>query len=227
MVRIRSHGLTRNLTQEFARSRVVGRAGLAADAVRGLKGFTNLGMIGMAMAGAATLASLPHLALAGRLAWRNGSLEGCLNQVTWTVLQALADAGVIGQHELFDAAVEVRTSLDGRKDVVLTGVSRSAERQVMQGLAEVLGPVQNPRYLLVRRSWLGLRQRTDYHAVPAVLAARKEAAERFASLWRDQVGGARLVFARTPEGRRLVLRARAGSFAAGFQRRVDRRSVWL
>ncbi|SFE01531.1 penicillin acylase family protein [Massilia yuzhufengensis] len=34
VVRIRSHGLTRNLTQEFARSRVVCRAGLAADAVR-------------------------------------------------------------------------------------------------------------------------------------------------------------------------------------------------
>jgi penicillin amidase len=34
VVRIRSHGLTRNLTQEFARSRVVCRAGLAADTVR-------------------------------------------------------------------------------------------------------------------------------------------------------------------------------------------------
>nr|WP_212761077.1 penicillin acylase family protein [Telluria aromaticivorans] len=34
VVRIRSHGLTRNLTQEFARARVVCRAGLAADAVR-------------------------------------------------------------------------------------------------------------------------------------------------------------------------------------------------
>jgi penicillin amidase len=34
VVRIRSHGLTRNLTQEFARSRVVCRAGLGADAVR-------------------------------------------------------------------------------------------------------------------------------------------------------------------------------------------------
>ena len=34
VVRIRSHGLTRNLTQEFARSRVVCRAGLAADEVR-------------------------------------------------------------------------------------------------------------------------------------------------------------------------------------------------
>jgi penicillin amidase len=34
VVRIRSHGLTRNLTQEFARSRVVCRAGLAADEIR-------------------------------------------------------------------------------------------------------------------------------------------------------------------------------------------------
>lgn len=34
VVRIRSHGLTRNLTQEFARSRVVCQAGLAADAIR-------------------------------------------------------------------------------------------------------------------------------------------------------------------------------------------------
>lgn len=34
VVRIRSHGLTRNLTQEFARSRLVCRAGLAADEVR-------------------------------------------------------------------------------------------------------------------------------------------------------------------------------------------------
>ena len=34
VVRIRSHGLTRNLTQEFARAQVVCRAGLGADAIR-------------------------------------------------------------------------------------------------------------------------------------------------------------------------------------------------
>jgi KaiC/GvpD/RAD55 family RecA-like ATPase len=36
-----------------------------------------------------------------------------------------------------------------------------------------------------------------------------------------------VVFARTPQGRRILLRARTQSFAAGFQRMVDRRSVWL
>ena len=53
----------------------------------------------------------------------------------------------------------MRTSPDGRKDMVLTGLSRAANRHVMQAIAEILEPVQNPRYLLVRKSWLGLKER--------------------------------------------------------------------
>ena len=199
----------------------------AADALRGLESFADFGLVGMGIAGIATLASLPRLAKAGRLAWRNGSLEGSLREVVWVTLRALFDAGVIGLGDWENAAVEIRTSLDGRKDVILTGVSRAAERQVMQAVAEILGPVQNPRYLLARRSRLGVRRRLDYHTVPAALGARKETAERFAELWIARVGSSHLVFTRSAEGRRMLLRARASSFAAGFQRRVERRSVWL
>jgi hypothetical protein len=97
---------------------------------------------------------------------------------------------------------------------------------VMQALAEVLGPVQNPRYLLVRRNRLWLRTRYDYHAVPTVLAARKEFAEGFHRSWRGHVGSSQLVFTRNAEGRIALLRARARAFAAGFQRRMDRRNEW-
>lgn len=195
----------------------------AANELRGLASYEGLGVIGMGLAGVATLASLPKLAKAGRLIWRNGSLEGSLEAVTGIVLRSLVDADVISGRELENAHIEIRTSLDGRKDIVLTGVSRAAERQVMQAI----WPVQNPRYLLVRSSWLGLKKRVDYHAVPAALGARKEYAERFAELWRGGVGSSKLVFTRTADGRRTLLRARASSFAAGFQRIVDRRSIWL
>lgn len=47
----------------------------------------------------------------------------------------------------------------------------------MQAIAEILGPVQNPRYLLVRRLWLGSRRRIDYHAAPAALGTRKKFAK--------------------------------------------------
>lgn len=199
----------------------------AANELRGLASYEGLGVIAIGLASAATLASLPRLAKAGRLAWRNGSLEGSLKTVTQVVLRALGDAELISGSELDNAHVEICTSIDGRKDIVLTGTSRAAERHVMQAIAEILGPVQNPRYLLVRTSWLGPKRRVDYHAVPAALGARKEHAEGFAELWRDGVGTSRLVFTRTAEGRRVLLRARASSFAAGFQRTVDRRSVWL
>ena len=199
----------------------------AANEVRAVATYEGIGLVAMGLAGVATLASLPRLAKAGKLVWRNGSLEGSLQQVTSATLHALAYACVINERELDHAQIEIRTSLDGRKDIVVTGISRAAERHVMQAIAEILGPVQNPRYVLVRTTWLGLKRRVDYHAVPAALGARKEYAEHFAQLWRDGVGSSKLVFTRTAEGRRILLRARTSSFAAGFQRSVDRRSVWL
>jgi superfamily II DNA or RNA helicase len=198
-----------------------------ANELRAVASWEGAGLMAMGLAGVATLASLPRLGKAARLAWRNGSLEGSLGEVTRVVIRALSDACVISGADAEAAEVTIRTSLDGRKDIVLTGVSRAGERQVMRALTEILGPVQNPRYLLVRASWLGLKRRVDYHAVPAALGARKDDVERFAALWCAGVGSSRLVFARTPEGRRTLLRARTQSFAAGFQRPVDRRSVWL
>ena len=69
--------------------------------------------------------------------------------------------------------------------------------------------------------------RADYHAVPTALGAKKAWAEGFEKLWNQRIGSSRLVYTRTPEGRRVLLRARAKSLAAGFQRSVDRRSAWL
>jgi hypothetical protein len=147
--------------------------------------------------------------------------------VAQVVLHGLAHAGLVGPADLEGGRVHVRASLDGRKDIVLRGVSRNTERLVMQAIAEVLGPVENPRFLLVRHSQWGWRARSDYHAVPTALAARKEWAQRFAALWNRRVGASELVFTRTPQGRQVLLRARTRSLAAGFQRSVERRSAWL
>lgn len=199
----------------------------AADQLRGVEGLAGIGAVGMAAAGAATLATLPKLFKAGRLAIRNGSLEGSLAQASAAVLQGLNVAGVLSDVEHQSATVDVRRGMSGRNDIVLHGVSRTSEHAIAVAVTELLGPVQNPRYLLVRRSWLGPWGRVDYHAVPNAIGQRKEWAEAFQRAWRLHVGVSDLVFTRTAEGRLELLRARARSFAAGFQRRVDRRSVWL
>lgn len=199
----------------------------AAYELRQVTDNTGFVALGMAAGGAMMLAALPKLAKAAWLATRNGSLEQSLRQVGRAVVVGLNRAGVISEAESIAASFRIHRSLSGRIDIVVDGVSRAAERAVIGAIGEILGPVQNPRYLLERRSWLMGLARSDYHAVPAAIGQRKESAEAFCQAWCDRVGNSRLVFTRTSDGRIALLRARARSFAAGFQRRVDRRSVWL
>ncbi|MEO6214898.1 MAG: hypothetical protein ABIO86_02615, partial [Sphingomonas sp.] len=135
------------------------------------------------------------------------------------------EAGLLGR-AADDYAVEVACAVKGERLVTLRGADRATEKLFLEALAEVLGPVENPRYLLVRESWLGRRLRIDFHAVPAVLGQRKESAEYFALRWEARVGRAKLVFTRSGNGRHVLLRARARSLAAGFQRAVDTLSAW-
>jgi hypothetical protein len=182
---------------------------------------------GMTLAGVAFVAALPFLARAVWLTLRNGSLEGSVGQVSKAVLVSFYRAELIGEAEYRNAQVQVCKRLSAVCDVFIDGVTRATEHALIEAVAEVLGPTENPRYLLVKYSWLGPVRRTDYHPVPSVLGCRKEFAEIFHNEWTRLVGSSRMVFTRTPSGRLTVLRARSRSFAAGFRRAVQRRSAWL
>lgn len=182
----------------------------------------------LAAAGAAgTVAALPKLARGVWLTARNGSLEGSVSQVAQTVLHMLVRDGTIDQVSADRVHVKVERSLDGSRQLHFEGLRRIAERAALGAVAEILGPIENPRYLLVRRSRLFGWGRVDYHAVPTQFGRNKALAESFAKEWRKRVGPSQLVATRSEEGRRMLLRARTASLAAGFQRRVDRRSMWL
>lgn len=208
-------------------SAISGGAFAAAHELSHFSGAEGIDVIGMAVAGSIAIVAVPKLAKATWLWMRNGSLEGSLGQVGKTVLAGLHSANLISGFELEDASVEATKTVSGRIDIIAHGLSRAGERAVMQAMSEVLGPVQNPRYLLERRSWLGLFSRSDFHAIPSAIAAKKEWAEDFHAAWNSNVGSSRLIFTRTSEGRVTLLRARTRSLAAGFQRRIDRRSAWL
>ncbi|MBK6802708.1 MAG: DEAD/DEAH box helicase family protein [Novosphingobium sp.] len=210
----------------LAVSGLSGGALAGAAQLRHAGNWASLGTAGMAVAGAAMLASLPKLLLGLRLLWRSGSLEASVRQVGEAVIAGLVAAGALDGFQVWQARVVTRRSASGRVDVLVEGLPRAGERAVLEALAEALGHVRNPRYLLVRRSWLGLHRRTDYHAVPEAIGRQKASAEVFHREWCARVGSARLVYTRSAEGRLILLRARARSFAAGFQRRVDRYSVW-
>ncbi len=174
---------------------------------------------------AAALAAMPRVASALKLAWRNGSLERSLTQVGQVILSSLRNAKHISDEEYQGTSVQTEAGLGGSRIIYFDGLNRSADLTAMDALSELLGPVQNPRYLLVRRGGL-LGRGKDFHAIPAAFSRTKEAAQAFTEEWSQRVGPSQCVFTRSEKGRQILLRARRASLSAGMQRRIDRRSDW-
>ena len=141
------------------------------------------------------------------------------------ILWGLHHAGIMTDAELDDAAVIVEGSIDGTRTIAFDGLGRSADIAAMDALVELLGPIQNPRYLLIRRGGLASNGK-DYLAIPALFSPNRKAAGAFAKNWSTRIGPSRAVWTRSEEGRQALLLARRASLSAGMQRKVDRRSEW-
>ena len=174
--------------------------------------------------GIAAIVSLPWSLIALWRFIRHGTPERSIKQIGRAVLEALEYEGSIDQHAGVFRVYADRNG-DGTVFCWIGGGTGKEQATFLRALREILSPIDNPRYLLARRKiWRVLRE--DYFAVPDALARKKEVAEIFTQRWKRLVGPVELVYTRTPEGRKLLLRARNHSLSGAFQKRADRVSSW-
>jgi hypothetical protein len=180
---------------------------------------------GAAVAGLSAVFSLPWAVRASWRLLRHRAPERSIRQIGKVVLESLVYEGSI--HRSTGRAAAQRVFAEKNRDgTVFCWIAGQGYEQAafLRAMAELLGPVEDARFLLARQSWGNFRE--DYFAVPDALARKKEFAEFFAERWRRAVGPVALVYTRTPEGRRLLLRARVHSLAASFQKGSERVSCW-
>ena len=174
-----------------------------------------------ALAGAA---SLPWALSAAWRLFRHGTPERSMKEIGTAVLEALQYEGLISG-AMSDFRVHADHNRDGSVYCWIEGGTGRDQAVFLRALREVLKPIADPRYLLARtKFWRFFRE--DYFAVPDVFARKKDFAEAFARQWCKRVGSVQLIYTRTPEGRKVVLRARMHSFAAAFQNPTERVSCW-
>lgn len=153
----------------------------------------------------------------------HGTLAGSLQQVGQAVLYGLIETGLI---DTDPATLSVQTGEcgDGFTYCDLEGGTLKDETRFLNAMNDLLGPIENPRYLLIRESYLGKRLRMSPYPIPDELARKKNIAQSFQTGWRRHVGPAKLVYTRTVGGRGTLLQARN---IARVQGRVTRqKSVW-
>ena len=192
-----------------------------------------LPVVGALLAGALALAVVLALGVNARAIWRvfrrafvEMPVDDILLDIARALLGALRDTGLVSS-SLTDAYVRVVQTDTGGFEVFVDYASPEDSNVFSQAYRELLGPLGDARYLVERDSsslrnplyravWrsvrgaMGLAQDArTYHPVPAILASRRERAASLARHWQRYVGGGRLIYTRTEEGRQILLQARA------------------
>jgi len=196
----------------------------------GLRGFrhSSLSSVGYYLAvvlGLAAVVTLPWFFRALWLFIKHGTLESSLRNVGKAVVETLMKIGLIVQSPT-PPVVRADKGQAGHSMCWLEGATAHECALFVRAMRELVEPLENPRYLISRRKKYLSFWREDYHAVPEAVAKKKAHAETFAAHWRRHVGPAELVYTRTPEGRKILLRARGKALAASFVPKSERITAW-
>ena len=193
----------------------------------------SLPALGLVFAAASAVAVLAAMVLNALGIWRvfrrafvEMPADAVLLDIGRALLAALRDAGLVSR-SLDDKYVRVAETETGGYEVFLDYASPEDSATFARAYRELLGPLGDARYIIARDStslrnplyrplWLLVRKVLGlgdelhaYHPVPKVLATRRERADALARYWKRYVGGGRLIYTRTEEGRRLLLKARS------------------
>ena len=105
--------------------------------------------------------------------------------------------------------IKLKVAKNGLKNVscYLTGVTQKESNLFVDSVEEVFSKTINQRYIIARLN-KNLKQINDYYNVPTVLSSNKEMAETFSKYWKQKIGDHDLVYTRTADGRKMLLKAR-------------------
>lgn len=171
------------------------------------------------------LLAVPKFIKAGWLYVKYGPAETAMKEIGQTLLESLVFSKDI-QTDIKDLRVRVETGEMGFVLCSLVGGTTYEASVFIHALEELLGPIDNPRYILTRNSKIGAISRKDYHSVPSLLGNKEKNASFFHSMWQKLIGPSELIYTRSGEGRKVLLKARVNSLSSAFIKRSERVSCW-
>ncbi len=149
-----------------------------------------------------------------------------VQQIGEALLQSLIKTGTI---KTDISKLYVVSSVDkyGAIYCHLNGGTTFEKSTFIKSLQEIVSTIKNPRYLILRKSlFLKVISQKDYHSVPELIGRNKKTAEYFESQWKRLVGACDLIYTRTIEGRKILLKSRINSLSSEFEEKTERINKW-
>ena len=177
------------------------------------------GTIGIAIFGRLTYKTL-------RLYFMYRDISKDFQQIGDALLNSLVKSGAILTSY---SKLKVETSVDdwGAVFCHLEGGTTFDKSTFINALKEIIAPIDNPRYVIIRKNkFMPFVEQKDYHSVPEIIGRNKNLAEYFKNQWERLVGSCDLVYTRTIEGRKLLLKSRIKSLSAQFDDKAEHVNKW-
>ncbi|MEQ8704343.1 MAG: DEAD/DEAH box helicase family protein [Phaeodactylibacter sp.] len=166
----------------------------------------------------------PQLAKAQRQLDEAGDGGLLLMRTGQGILFALRQLNLLSS-PYFNIKLHIVQGATEQQGCYLEGVTLQEEQIFLELLGEALGPINNPRYLILRKHFAGAELLSVQHyAVPTVFGQRRADADAYLdALQRQLPEPLELLYTRTFEGRRILLAARAKTLT---DPEVRRQTAW-
>lgn len=167
-----------------------------------------------------------RLYVTAKLYFKYRDIAKDIRPITKTVFDTLIDMGIIKTPR---EEINISTYSDDKGAVYcyLEGGTTFEKSTFINALQEIITPIDNPRYVIIRESKkLGLIRQYDYHAVPEVIGRTKKTVTIFRRKWKLFVGKCSIIFTRTPQGRKLLLQSRLNALSTQLSQQTQRVNKW-
>lgn len=157
---------------------------------------------------------------------RYGFLFKKIGKMGRVILDTLNELGYLISEE---KTIQVNSYVAGKGDVVcnLVGANALENSLFSKALTQLLEPIDSPRYLIIKSNLF--RKRLDlenFYSVPEIFGDKKEKALVFKKHWSHHLGRNKLVYTRSIEGRKLLLKARLFHVYNAFKEVTKEVLVW-
>ncbi len=159
--------------------------------------------------------------------FKTGSVTGSLEQITTVVLKTLIHMREITT-PIRNTKIIIQKGKKGTHFCTVKGLSSAESNILIKAVQEILNPIENPRYIIERRSSLfKLLTSKDYHAVPTIIGTNKIYVSYFHDMWKKYIGHNDIYYTRTLEGRPFLLKTKKQAFSDLMRDKAVSLNKWI
>ncbi|MEO8933063.1 MAG: DEAD/DEAH box helicase family protein [Xanthomarina sp.] len=157
---------------------------------------------------------------------RYGMIHKDIEKMAHAILDTLCEMQHITTSK---SQIQLAAVLLDRGDVTcsINGANQIESSLFINALDELLQPIENPRYVIVKDIWY--RKKLDiqnYFPVPKIFGDNKERSDIFLKHWRVHMGKSKMFYTRHLEGRKVLVKARLFHISGAKEEVTKKSIIW-